>query len=63
MGDLKTTVVNTKGLIISEAGIDNIGFREPTLIDNIRTAKPTLSDNEPTFIDNRPITSASAHNH
>ena len=55
--------VRCKGLIISGAGTDNIAVREPTLIDNIRTAKPTLINNEPTFIDDSPITSTLAHIH
>jgi hypothetical protein len=36
------TIPNCKGLIISEAGTDNIGLRGPTIIDNINDREPTL---------------------
>ena len=52
---------NCKGLIISEAGTDNIGLRGPTIIDNINDREPTLFDNQPTLGDNRLITSLSTH--
>ena len=54
-------VVNCSGPITSTARPDYIGHFGTTFTENIGSLWPTLSENEPTLVENRLITSASTH--